>query len=118
PASCSSLIAFNATNVTAARTGAADATEHTRIIDFTLGKDLNDDNASGATTDSRPSLHGDVIHSQPLPVSYGGTTGVVLFYGANDGSFRALSGSTGKELWAFIAPEHHPKLKRLVNNSP
>jgi Tfp pilus tip-associated adhesin PilY1 len=64
----------------------------------------------------RPTVHGDVAHSRPLPVNYGGTTGVVLLYGANDGAFRAVSGNTGQELWAFIAPEHHSKLKRLYEN--
>jgi type IV pilus assembly protein PilY1 len=41
----------------------------------------------------------------------------VLYYGANDGSFRAVRGLDGKELWAFIAPEHHGKLKRLYENA-
>jgi Tfp pilus tip-associated adhesin PilY1 len=28
-----------------------------------------------------------------------------------------VSGNTGKELWSFIAPEHHGKLKRLYENA-
>lgn len=115
---CSTFVAFNTTNVSQAALGAADATERQRIVDHTLGKDVNDENGNGNTTESRPSLHGDVIHSQPLPVSYGGSNGVVLYYGANDGSFRAISGDTGRELWAFVAPEHHARLKRLTDNSP
>ncbi|HYC46522.1 MAG TPA: PilC/PilY family type IV pilus protein [Burkholderiales bacterium] len=115
---CTSLVAFNTANVTAAALGAATAAEHQRIVDHTLGKDVNDENANALVTDSRPSLHGDVIHSQPLPVSYGGANGVVLYYGANDGTFRAVSGTTGRELWAFVAPEHHGRLKRLTDNSP
>jgi hypothetical protein len=47
-------------------------------------------------------------------VNFGGTTGVVLFYGANDGAFRAVRGSDGKELWAFFALRAHTKLKRLT----
>ena len=110
--------AFNTTNVTQAAVGAADGTEHARIIDFTRGVDAFDDNSRLANTDVRPSVHGDVVHSRPSPVNYGGSTGVVIYYGANDGTFRAVAGQTGKELWAFIAPEHHRKLKRLVNNDP
>jgi len=118
---CGSMVPFNSTNVTAARTTAANATEHTAIIDFTLGKDvLNEDGNATATasTEPRPSIHGDIAHSRPLPVNFGGARGVVVYYGANDGTFRAVEGNTGKELWAFIAPEHHGQLKRLYANSP
>ena len=114
----SQMLAFNTTNVSQSAVGAADATEHTKIVDFVLGKDVNDENANGNVTEVRPSIHGDVAHSRPLPVNYGGSNGVVLFYGANDGTFRAVSGNTGKELWAFVAPDHHSRLKRLTNNSP
>jgi type IV pilus assembly protein PilY1 len=119
--SCSSpsdVVSFDSSHVSQTALGAATAAEQQKIIDHTLGKDVNDENRNGNITETRPSMHGDVIHSQPLPVSYGGSTGVVLYYGANDGTFRALAGDTGKELWAFIAPEHHSKLKRLTDNSP
>lgn len=92
--------------------------EHERIINFTRGVDTEDENNSGGTFDTRPSLHGDVAHSRPLPVNYGGERGVVLFYGGNEGFFHAVRGSDGKELWAFVAPEHHPKLRRLQRNEP
>ena len=117
-ASCSSLLAFNATNVSQAAVGAADAPTHQRIIDFTLGNDVNDENANANLAEVRASVHGDVAHSRPLPINYGGSTGVVVYYGANDGTFRAISGTDGRELWAFVAPEHHGRLKRLADNSP
>lgn len=41
----------------------------------------------------RGSVHGDVLHSRPVVIDYGGTTGVVVFYGANDGLFRAVNGN-------------------------
>jgi type IV pilus assembly protein PilY1 len=88
------------------------------VVDFTLGKDVNDENANANFVETRPSLHGDVIHSRPLPLNYGGTTGVVVYYGANDGTLRAVQATTGKELWAFIAPEHFSKLSRLKDQSP
>ncbi len=115
---------FNATNVSTAALGAVDSAEQATIIDYTLGKDvdhLNGVSVVGDTTtiqDARVTIHGDVTHSRPLPVNYGGSTGVVMFYGSNDGMFRAVRGSDGKELWAFVAPEHHSKLKRLRNNEP
>lgn len=67
---------------------------------------------------SRPSIHGDVIHSRPLPINYGGTTGTVLYYGGNDGLFRAVGAENGAEKWTFLAPEHYGRIKRLYANSP
>jgi len=113
-----SLIPFNTSNVGASRVQAANSTEHQRIIDFTLGKDVNDENGNNIFDETRPSLHGDVTHSRPLPVNYGGSTGVVVYYGSNEGTFRAISADTGRELWAFIGSEHHRFLKRLYQNDP
>ncbi|HWI38307.1 MAG TPA: PilC/PilY family type IV pilus protein, partial [Burkholderiales bacterium] len=115
---------FDTTNVSVAALGAADSTEQGTIVNYTLGQDVDAENAVSVTGDTtskldvRVTVHGDVTHSRPLPVNYGGTTGVVMFYGANDGMFRAVRGSDGKELWGFVAPEHHSKLKRLRDNSP
>ncbi|HEU4351596.1 MAG TPA: PilC/PilY family type IV pilus protein, partial [Burkholderiales bacterium] len=108
---------FDNTNVSPTAVGAFSSVERDSIVKFARGLDVWDDNSRLTSTDVRPSVHGDVAHSRPLPVNYGSTTGVVLYYGANDGAFRAVSGSTGKELWAFIAPEHHGRLKRLYENS-
>jgi Tfp pilus tip-associated adhesin PilY1 len=71
-------------------------------------------------TGVRPTVHGDVIHSRPLPLTYPpwATPSVTVFYGANDGTLRAVDGATGKEHWAFIAPESFGTLQRLVDNSP
>ena len=99
------------------------------IVNYMLGHDVNDENGNGNVTETRPSLHGDVIHSRPLPVDYGGTAGVTVFYGANDGTLRAVNANTGAELWAFIAPEfYNPApvvppstptgFARLLYNSP
>ncbi|AIF47231.1 pilus assembly protein [Dyella japonica] len=86
---------------------------------------------TGATSTARPSIHGDVLHSQPAVINYGGSTGVVVYYGTNDGMFHAINGNqsgsigtgatavpAGGELWSFVAPEFFGKLVRLYNNSP
>ena len=111
---------FNATNVSEGALGAADAAAHATLVDWIRGVDVDDENKNDDFKDVRPSVHGDVAHSRPLPVNYGklpasdgGDTGVVMYYGANDGHFRAVRGRDGKELWSFIAPEHHAKLKRM-----
>jgi type IV pilus assembly protein PilY1 len=68
------------------------------------------------TTPIRPTIHGDVVHSRPLPVNYGASTAV--YYGANDGTFRAVDAASGKELWAYVAPEFFGTLPRLRQDSP
>jgi type IV pilus assembly protein PilY1 len=129
PTSCSSMVAFNTSNVAASQLGTSlTAEQHTNIIDYTLGKDVKDERGRCGTlsgtdlttclSQTRPSIHGDVVHARVVPVNYGGSTGVVLYYGTNDGTFRAVSGRDGRELWSFIAPEHHGKLKRLMDNEP
>ena len=71
----------------------------------------------------RPSIHGDVLHSRPVAINYGGTRGVVVFYGTNDGMLRAINGNqtgtgAGTELWSFVAPEHFASFNRLRENDP
>lgn len=89
------------------------------IVTFISGHDVNDEDLDGNVLETRPSLHGDAIHSRPLPVDYG-AAGVTVFYGSNDGMLRAVDASSGKERWAFIAPEFFKdnRLARLKNNSP
>lgn len=75
---------------------------------------------------ARGSIHGDVLHSRPAVINYS-DHGVVVFYGSNDGHFRAINGNQSKtigsvrpggELWSFVAPEFFEKLPRLYENSP
>jgi type IV pilus assembly protein PilY1 len=66
---------------------------------------------------TRPSIHGDVIHSRPLPVNYG-EAGVTVYYGANDGMLRAVNADTGRERWAYVAPEHFGRFQRQHDNRP
>lgn len=129
PSGCASLTNFDADNaaITAALLNAANSTERANVINWVRGMDLKDENINGNTGEMRPSAHADIIHSRPVAVDYGGSIGVVVFYGAGDGMLRAINGNQstnigahapGSELWSFIAPEHYGKLKRLYDNSP
>lgn len=71
-------------------------------------------------------VHGDVIHSTPAVINYGGSTGTYVFYGANDGMFHGvkgglveksalLSSNDGEEVWTFTAPEQFKGLKALYD---
>ncbi|MBK4735907.1 pilus assembly protein [Noviherbaspirillum pedocola] len=88
------------------------------LVNYVLGQDVNDENGNGNITETRASIHGDVVHSRPLPVNYGGATGVTVYYGANDGMLRAIDAASGRERWSFVAPEFFGKLQRLQTNSP
>ncbi len=70
----------------------------------------------------RGSIHGDVIHSSPAVVNYGGSTGVVVYYGTNAGTLHAVrgakTGTGGQELWSFMPREFLPRIKRLRDNDP
>lgn len=101
----------------------AASTLSTSLLNFTRGEDVKDENGNTNLTEARPSIHGDVIHSRPLPVNYGGTTGVVTYYGSNDGMLRAVEASSGREHWAFLANDFFAtdtgtRLQRLMDNSP
>jgi hypothetical protein len=87
------------------------------LVRFIRGEDVNGEKGTASST-TRPSIHGDVIHSRPLPVNYGGDTGVQVYYGANDGALHAVDAASGVERWSFVAPEFFQRLARLKDNSP
>jgi type IV pilus assembly protein PilY1 len=102
------------------------------LINWVRGDDnVGDEQSPGNGITVRPSLHGDVLHSRPTIVNYGDAIGVVAFYGANDGTFKAVNGNQplnnsdpigsaapGGEIWSFIPVEFYKKLKRMYLNSP
>src|SRR6266568_5500677 len=102
------------------------------LMRWVRGEDnFGDEPSPGSPINVRPSVHGDVVHARPTVVNYGPSFGVVVFYGAGDGTFRAINGNQplatpstigstppGGELWAFIPPEFYGKLLREHDNSP
>lgn len=91
-------------NLTATTLGVTSSTvTAANLINWARGDDTyaGGDTAAGQEGSSPPdasitirgSVHGDVLHSRPAVINYGGTTGVVVFYGANDGMFRAINGN-------------------------
>ncbi|MEX1080641.1 MAG: PilC/PilY family type IV pilus protein [Halofilum sp. (in: g-proteobacteria)] len=96
------------------------------LIDWIYGENnVDSENSNDPDTESnagiRPSVHGDVLHSQPAVVNYGsgddGEGDIYAFYGANDGMLHALRGGKedgdGEEVWGFIPAEFHDRLDRL-----
>jgi type IV pilus assembly protein PilY1 len=116
---CTTMVDFNTT--TAAGVSAL-STERSELVNFARGQNI-DGELSKSTTEMRPSAHGDVIHSNPLALSYG--TNVIVFYGSNDGMLHAINGNRtanygsvvpGAELWSFMPPEYFPNVKRIRDN--
>jgi type IV pilus assembly protein PilY1 len=100
----------------------------TALINWVRGEDnFGDELSPGSGYTIRPSVHGDVLHSRPVVINYGDSRGLVVYYGANDGVFRAINGSqtaaigsvpAGGELWGLVLREHFDKLNRQRINSP
>ncbi|MBA3773870.1 MAG: pilus assembly protein PilY [Ramlibacter sp.] len=129
-AACSSLVTFNSSNVTQSQLGVTSTTALSSLVDWAKGVDnFQDEDLDGSSTDNRLSMHGDVVHSRPVAVNFGtpAVPKVVVFYGANDGWFRAINGNrtdaigsvaAGAELWSFAPPEFLAKFGRLRSQSP
>ena len=118
----------NNTGITSTDNTGSSATLLT-MLKWVRGQDTQNENnfqVGTADTDVRASIHGDILHSRPVVLNYAdtgaATNNVYLFYGGNDGVFRAIKGgqaaTDGKEQWAFIPTEFFPILKRQYDNSP
>ena len=120
----------SASGVTAVTTSGG--VDRSSLINWMRGEDNIGDEQSPDPAETlvnvRPSIHGDVLHSRPSVINYGGSSNkVAVFYGANDGTFRAINGNKtgnigtvppGGELWSFIPSEFFSKLQRLYSNLP
>ncbi|WP_375740172.1 pilus assembly protein [Pseudomonas boanensis] len=129
--SCTQLTDFASTNsaITSSLLGVTDANRD-GLINWARGLDVDDEDTDGVTTtEMRRSAHGDVVHSRPVAIDYGstGAPNVVVYYGGNDGAFRAINGNrpasetdteAGRELWSFVPPEFYGNLNRLRTNAP
>jgi type IV pilus assembly protein PilY1 len=117
-------------NITSAILGTgALATARESMIRWAIGFDEDDENGNDSTVDMRPSVHGDIIHSQPVALDYASNPAnpqVVVFYGGNDGMLRAINGNrssthsgavAGREIWSFMPPEFWPQIKRNRENT-
>lgn len=120
------LVPFNTTQgPSAAALGVAIA-ERDTLINWVRGMNTDGEKAkpTPSTTEMRPSVHGDIVHSRPLAIDFGtaATPDIKVFYGSNDGTLRGIDAdqldSEGTEMWSFVAPERWARLKRLKSNAP
>jgi len=124
----SSLILFNTSNVTTYDVGVDTTAARDSIVNWARGVDNIGENTS-AMNGARPSITGDVLHSQPVAVNYGVSGGgcsstspgrVITFYATNHGLLHAVRGgiTEGTEAWSYIPKDFLNKIKRLRDNSP
>jgi len=114
----------------AANAGSPDTTEALNILKWARGIDVKDEDGDTDTTDVRPWLMSDPIHSRPLTINYGITGSgysesnpdVRIVIAGNDGFLHMVQNTdssgaeSGKENWAFIPRYSLRILDRLMNN--
>jgi type IV pilus assembly protein PilY1 len=99
------------------------------VMDWGRGVDVYNEDAD-ALDDSRDWMLGDPMHSRPLVVNYGASSGytadnpqIRLFFGTNDGWFHTLENTngdgseSGEEKFAFMPLEVLGKQTTLINNN-
>ena len=91
----------------------------TSLIQWARGVDVLDANEDGDTTDARRQM-GDILHSKPVLMTYGGTDAnpdISLFVGDNEGFLHAINAIDGTEHFAFIPKELLGNLDTSYTNS-
>ncbi|OUL59413.1 pilus assembly protein [Pseudoalteromonas ulvae] len=90
------------------------------LIDWSAGLDVDDEDGDNSTTDLRPAIMGDPLHSKPVAINYGKNNDIHILVGTNAGfihMFNDLGGQDDiKEEWAFIPSDLYPILPAVRNN--
>lgn len=95
-----------------------DSDEFTKVRDWVLGIDVNDDDENPDTS-NRFSI-GDPLHSEPVIVTYGGTEenpDSTIFFGTNEGFIHAIDTETGLEEFAFLPQALHANQNLYYDNT-
>ena len=89
-------------------------------LEWTLGRDVDDEDNDSSTTDTR-FVFSDVLHSSPIAVTYGQDSGGDfidrLLIGTNAGGLHFIDGKDGKEQWAFM-PNALLKKQQALRTNP
>lgn len=101
--------------------GVSDA-EVPDYISWVKGVDVDDDDGDDSTADKRQQLVGDILHSRPLAINYGGAENsqdVRILVGTNAGVMHMFkdNGDTVDESWAYLPYEFWPLQPTLRNYS-
>lgn len=89
---------------------------NTRLTPALLGVGSEAERLSVLTT-ARNSNYGPIIHSEPLITTYANGKSYI-FVGSNEGFLHCIDDSTGKEVWAFVMPDHLATIQHAPNINP
>ncbi|SEI46922.1 PilC beta-propeller domain-containing protein [Allopseudospirillum japonicum] len=91
------------------------------LIRWASGEDVADEDED-PTTRARPWIVGDILHSNPVAINYGGNTektaDLKVIFGTNAGFLHILNGDTGQEISAFTPKELGYLHRILQENTP
>lgn len=94
--------------------------EFQKLINWTRGVDVNDEDGDGDITDARKLL-ADPLHSVPQLVIYDGTTvnnqDTTIFYGDNQGFIHGVDGASGESYFSFIPKELLKNQAAMMNST-
>jgi len=108
-AAVNNVVVSNGSNLTKTLFGDSEMSDsrHEKLILWTRGQDVTDEDKDGSILDARQSL-ADSLHSRPYLQVYGGTEenpDTTVFYGDNQGFLHAVDGETGGLHFSFIPGE-------------
>lgn len=94
---------------------AVDIPDH---IKWAMGVDVDDYDKDTLTTDVRPDVFGDPLHSKPIVIDYG-TGNPRIVVGTNSGVLHMFEdqGNTVKESWAYLPNKLFKNIKPLRENA-
>lgn len=99
---CGKTIGPDGTEIPAPITAGSDCEQ---LMEWTLGRDVDDEDKDDITTDTR-FVFSDVLHSSPAAVTYdqdsSGDFIDRILIGTNAGGLHFIDGKDGKEQWAFM----------------
>ncbi|RLV61424.1 rRNA (guanine-N1)-methyltransferase [Parashewanella curva] len=100
-----------------------DPTQVSNILEWAKGKDIDDEDGDGNSSENRVDILGDPLHSKPLAIDFGSSTGsenIRILMGTNHGFLHMFkdSGANVEESWAFLPYELLPNLPELRANVP
>jgi type IV pilus assembly protein PilY1 len=110
---------------------ALDVNETAILMAHARGLDMDDEDTDGIRDEPRAWIMGDPLHSRPLAMNFGATSGysetnpaIYLAVGTNDGMLHMIrntnpgGGQSGAEVWAFMPKSTMSNQKALRANAP
>ncbi|GAP74861.1 type IV fimbrial biogenesis protein PilY1 [Pseudoalteromonas sp. SW0106-04] len=101
----------------------SDSAKARAMINWSIGKDAQDEDADGNINEMRQAIMGDPLHSKPLAIDYGNDIRILLGTNAGyvhmfkDNEATDSANNTVEESWAFIPQELFSVVKPLYNDS-